>query len=112
MDEIWERNYKNSEKIRNRRRRILINRIMNQHKVDLLEKKYEEIMKEWNSMEKKPNVNYKWEDQDVVKVFVDLEGQDKEELEDLEDLELDKEDLELDKGELEEIELEELELDK
>ena len=112
MDEIWERNYKNSEKIRNRRRRILINRIMNQHKVDLLEKKYEEIIKEWNSMEKKPNVNYKWEDQDVVKVFVDLEGQDKEELEDLEDLELDKEDLELDKGELEEIELEELELDK
>ena len=59
MNEVWERNYKNSEKIRNRRRRILINRIMNQHKVDLLEKKYEEIMKEWNSMKKKSNVNYK-----------------------------------------------------
>jgi len=59
MDEVWERNYKNSEKIRNRRRRILINRIMNQHKVDLLEKKHEEIIKEWNSMEKKSNVNYK-----------------------------------------------------
>ena len=58
MDEIWERNYKNSEKIRNRRRRILINRIMNQHKVDLLEKKYEEIMKEWNLIKKKSNVNY------------------------------------------------------
>ena len=58
MNEVWERNYKNSEKIRNRRRRILINRIMNQHKVDLLEKKYEEIMKEWNLIKKKSNVNY------------------------------------------------------
>ena len=62
MDEIWVRNYKNSEKIRNRRRRILINRIMNQHKVDLLEKKYEEIIKEWilikNTTGKKSNVNY------------------------------------------------------
>ena len=53
MEEVWGRNYKNSEKIRNRRRRILINRIMNQHKVDLLEKKYEEIMNQWNSMKKK-----------------------------------------------------------
>ena len=58
MDEVWERNYKNSEKIRNRRRRILINRIMNQHKVDLLEKKHGEIMNQWNSMKKKSNVNY------------------------------------------------------
>ena len=53
MNEVWERNYKNSEKIRNRRRRILINRIMNQHKVDLLEKKHEEIMEEWNLMKNK-----------------------------------------------------------
>ena len=58
---------------------------MNQHKVDLLEKKYEEIMNQWNSMKKKPNVNYKWEDHIVVKMFVDLEGQDKEDLEGLED---------------------------
>ena len=58
MNEVWERNYKNSEKIRNRRRRILINRIMNQHKLDLLEIKYEEIMNQWIQMKNKSNVNY------------------------------------------------------
>jgi len=47
MNEIREINKINLEEIRKKRRRILINHIRNQNKMDYLDDKYEKIMKEW-----------------------------------------------------------------
>jgi len=47
MNEIREINEKHSERIRDKRRRILINHIRNQNKMEYIENKYEKIMKDW-----------------------------------------------------------------
>ena len=65
MEQIYEINKINLEEIRNKRRRILINHIRNQNKMEYLENKYHEIMKDWIvlkttiDLKKKSKLTYK-----------------------------------------------------
>ena len=47
MDTIYEINGKNLERIGNKRRRLLINRVKNKENLNYLDYKYYEIMKDW-----------------------------------------------------------------